>query len=158
MKLIFVNDINIGLSLCFDRLYEKELQISEEEKQDLLKGAIRAFMFVDGKLAGESYGKQLKDLDEEIPDCSGLDPRSIYCYSTTIMPAMRGKGLAKLLKAYWLGMCRGEARDCQIVGHSTSEQMKHINELFGANHAPEPHENWFGSKRKAWFYKMPLLA
>jgi hypothetical protein len=147
----FIPKIPTRDSLIFDKCYEPELQLDLDEKSKLLNSAIAAFMLIDGVLAGETFGVQLKDLDEEIEDCTNEPPQSVYCYSTTILPAFQHKGLAKILKAFWLGQCF-ELR-LPIVGHSTSPEMKHINALFGAVHSIR-HENWYKTARTAWFYHL----
>lgn len=154
MKIEFRRECLVEETLKFDALYEESLRLDLEEKREDLRGAFSTFLFVDGGIAGEIYGKRVKDLEEEIPDLGRVSPEWIYCYSTTILPQYRGKGLGKILKAFWLGKVSSETT--YVVGHSTSAEIKAINEFFGAEHFLPSHKDWFDSGREAWFYKLHL--
>jgi len=158
----FHNDIPVEQTIIFEEVYEKELQNDLDEKFELLTeaGDLAAYMKVDNRLVGEIIGCHLGNLNEKIEDCDKISNTVIYCYTTTILPPFQGNGLAKILKAYWLGLCKMRFIEMSptkalIVGHSTSAAMKHINEKFGAKHMIE-HNNWYGTSRTAWFYKLEL--
>lgn len=155
MLIQFTQNVAIVDSMIFEDCYEEGLRMDFEEKKDIIFKGVNfvVWMFVDKQLAGEAYGVRLSNMDEEIEDCSDLPGNVIYCYSTTILPQFRELGLGAILKSHWLGMCRN--RTNLVVGHSTSSIMKRINENFGAVHSTE-HENWYGTRRRAWFYKLEL--
>ena len=153
MMITFRSDIPLENTMIFEGCYEDGLKMDFDEKLDILNRSdgFKIWMLVDGRLIGESYGVRLSNMDEEIEDCDDLSSNTIYCYSTTILPWMRGHGLGIILKAHWLGMCRN--RTPLVVGHSTSNTMKNINEMFGAVHTGAKHEKWYGTDRVAWFYR-----
>ena len=153
MMIKFTKQVRIEDSMVFEGYYEPGLKLSLEEKQDILEHGIYIYMLLDGQLAGEAYGAMLCDLDEEIEDCAGESPWSIYCYSTTILPPFQRKGWGTILKAFWLGQCREHTDSEWIIGHSTSPIIHSMNERFGAEHTVR-HEKWYDTTRVAWFYKL----
>jgi GNAT superfamily N-acetyltransferase len=129
-------DVEPEDTMIFEALYEDDLQLDLDEKTELLRhDPLAVWVFVDQVLAGETYGLSpaqiLEVLGEEIPDIDPSDDRSIYCYSTTIVPTFRGRGLGTLLKAFWLGMVMGRGRT-RVIGHATSPAMYQIDKHFGA--------------------------
>jgi hypothetical protein len=152
MKIMFNSHLPVTKTMAFEAVFEPGLRLDLRYKRSIIKNGIAAWMFVDDVLAGETYGIRPRDLGEEIEDVEKRDLDSIYCYSTTILPKFQGRGLAKILKAYWLGMV---APISTVVGHSTSPGMVKINELFGAKHTVK-HANWYGTRREAWFYRIQL--
>jgi GNAT superfamily N-acetyltransferase len=140
----------------FEGIFEENLQLDEDEKDKLLNAGVPLWMFVDGELAGETYGVSMRFLreKEEIEDCTGEADSTCYCYSTALLSRFRGKGLGKILKAHWLGMMRG-ACQVRIVGHATSPEAVHLNKIFGAQFGAI-HKDWFGTKRSAIFYWINL--
>jgi hypothetical protein len=160
MKLTFTTQEPAG-SLDFESCYEEELQLDPEEKAEILAApeqTLCLWMFVDGELAGETYGASPHDLfaaiEEEIEDCDKNDPLAVYCYSTTILPKFQGMGLAKILKAYWLGLIKGRGYD-SVCGHATTPAMLKINLDFGAQ-VKAVHSNWYETERTAHFYEIKL--
>jgi GNAT superfamily N-acetyltransferase len=157
-------------TMVFEEVYEESLRLSLEDKEDLFEypTLVVAYLYVDGVLAGETYGVPAQDLFDEGPERESehldsadalfkdiatvaecADP--LYCYSTTILPRYQGKGYGKVLKAYWLGLTEGSFDG--VCGHSTSPTMVALNNWFGAHHNYEPSsEDWYGSGRTAWFY------
>jgi GNAT superfamily N-acetyltransferase len=143
----------------FEEVYESELQMEDEDKDFILnEGNLGVWMYVDGYLAGESYGIRVGDIgDLDDPD----EPRwtedvrnrvnDIYCCSTTILPLYQGRGLGGILKSYWLGYARAIWPYEVISGHATTPAMVAINRRFGAKFLSS-HENWYGTKREAHFY------
>ncbi len=154
----FVNSRPIEDTMIFESCYEAQLRLEPDDKMPILANGIATWLLVDGELAGETYGITPRSLsivaDDEIEDCDPSSDAELYCYSTTIMPKFQGKGLARLLKAYWLGQVaeRGFSR---VVGHSTSPAIMHINHAFGAKDLAS-HENWYETSRTATFYEIAL--
>ncbi len=141
----------IADTMCFDAVYEENLQMDEAEKQDILRDGLASWMFVDGMLAGEIYGVSAAAVDEDVEDLTGNDSRTIYCYSTTILPAFQGKGLSKILVARWNGMAAGAGFD-KITGHATSPAMVRVRAFFGARFGAV-HHKWYDTDRTAHFYE-----
>lgn len=158
MTIKFAPFLPIAETMVFEESFEESLRLDAEDKIPILATGVAAWLFVDGVLAGETYGISPRALmivaDDEIEDCDPSDDSSVYCYSTAILPAFRGRGLAKLLKAYWLGRVseRGFRR---VVGHSTSPEMMTINRAFGCHEITE-HANWYETDRTAIFYEIPI--
>jgi GNAT superfamily N-acetyltransferase len=141
-------------TMVFEDQYEPELRLSLDEKRDLLHDAIATFMFVDGALAGETYGVSIPDSGEEIEGYDMRDAGIVYCYSTTVLPAFQGRGLSRVLCAYWLGLVK-QAGFRLVLGHATSPAMIAVKRFFGARLITS-HEGWYGTARVAHFYELPL--
>lgn len=163
MQITFKHYLDAKSTQAFETVYEPGLQLEDEDKNWLIQHGLAAWLLVDGKLAGETYGAVVRDiLEEETPEeYEGSDlewytdvcdyPEALYCYSTTVLPEFQGKGLGQLLKAHWLGLA--SPLGVKTIGHSTSPQMKAINSKFGANHLCR-HTKWYGTDRVAWFYEV----
>jgi hypothetical protein len=159
--LTFTSSFNLNRSIeLFDSLYEEELQLDHDDKSELLevcRGQI-AYLFLNGKVVGETYGASpawlFQMLDDDIPD-TNRSGNSCYCYSTTIVPAYQGFGFGKILKAYWLGLCRAKGF-VRVCGHATSEGAIKLNKGFGAVFVGHPHLNWEGTTRTAHYYEIDL--
>jgi GNAT superfamily N-acetyltransferase len=154
MIITFEEYLPIEDTMVFEDVFEEELQLDEDEKSKIINAGWPLWMFVDGELAGETYGIRLRTLKEEIEDCKNLDKNSVYCYSTALLPKFRGKNLGPILKAYWIGMMRGMHQRA-IIGHATSSQAKKLNEMFGAQFG-NVHTMWYGTERTAVFYWINL--
>jgi hypothetical protein len=144
----------IAETMCFEGVYEKNLQLDEDYKATIVRDGIALWMFVDGKLAGETYGISAAAIDEEIEDIPLRDPRVMYCYSTTLLPAFQKKHLSKVLCAYWLGLVK-RAGYRVVTGHATSPAMIAVKAYFGASFSTV-HERWYGTMRTAKFYELVL--
>src|SRR4051812_37370897 len=104
MQLTFSAKLDIDKSTVFDDCYEEVFRLSKGYKKNLLKHSFVTWMFVDSELAGEIYGlpaneerRWLQDLNDDLD--INYD-KSIYCYSTTLLPQFQGQGLSKILKTY----------------------------------------------------------
>jgi GNAT superfamily N-acetyltransferase len=148
--MITFGTVSLNESMVFDDVYEPELQLEIEEKAELLKDAITIYMFVGGKVAGETFGLPTDKLEEKLPN---VIPSSsiIYCYSTTLLPIYQGQGLGSILKAYWLGMLRAHGYT-RVCSHATSPAALKLAQMFGVITGPQ-YENWCGSKRTAIYYE-----
>lgn len=136
--------------MVFEKQYEETLRLSLAEKTTMRDlGWFAVWMFIDGALAGETHGARLSVLDEKIEDCAEEPMGTIYCYSTTLLPPFRGRGLAEALKAFWLGM----TYPATIVGHATSPAAWRLNEKFGAVEVRR-HDGWYETNREAVFYRL----
>ena len=158
MRLTFSQDVAPEETMVFDEQYEEELQMTLEEKRDLLPHTIAVWLRCDGELAGEIYGLSPKRMSDEcgesIDDTDETDGASFYIFSTTILPAYEGRGLATVLKAYFQGLVTARGYTA-MIGHATSPAMVRVNEKFGATFGPT-RENWYGTRRVAYFYRIEL--
>ncbi len=153
----FVTDVPLQQTMVFEDVYEPQLRMDIVSKFDVVSNGIVVWMFVDGELAGECYGLSALIYGEYESDFEDV-PRdatdAIYCYSTTLLPQFHGRGLAKILVAYWNGLARG-ATFRRVFGHATSPAMVSVRAFFGATFGAV-HPNWYGTKRSAHFYEQPL--
>ena len=158
MRLTFTPEVEIERTMVFDDQYEDVLQLTVASKRDLLQHCLAVWLRSDGELAGEIYGlspKRMSDsCGEDIEDTDETDDRSLYVFSTTILPAYAGHGLATILKAYFQGVATARGYTA-IVGHATSPAMVRVNAKFGATFGPS-HQNWYGTQRTAHFYRIAL--
>jgi GNAT superfamily N-acetyltransferase len=172
MLITFKRVVPIPDTMTFERVYEDGLQTDEEEKTRFAAcpSWIASWLFVNGTLAGETYGLSLKDLREVEPgieaaddpsdgafrrDIAALPDSTLYRYSTTILPAFQGQGLGRILVAHWMGqaLAKGYA---QVVGHATAPAMEAIHRTFGARFDERVTMGWFETQRTARFYRVLL--
>src|SRR5271165_4475061 len=121
----FRYDVPLEQTMEFEAVYHEALQLDVSEKQEIwdTPGSIFAWMFVDGKLAGESYGTPLEGFDDLVGGikdlAAGAKKNGFHCYSNTILPAFQNRGLGVILKAHWLGLVAGKGYDT-VYGHARS--------------------------------------
>jgi hypothetical protein len=101
MLITFSFEYPISRTMAFEKEYHPNLRFSLRQKRQLLKDAIKIWMFDHGRIVGESYGVPLNRISE-IPEGCPRDPESIYCYSTTILSRYQGRGYGKILKAAFI--------------------------------------------------------
>lgn len=154
MVITFTTQLPVADTMRFEYVYEDALQLTLEDKASILEAGYAAWLFVDGALAGETYAISPSDLVDDVVDVPLRDPRSIYCYSTTVLPPFRGRGLAKLLVAYSIAQAK-QAGFTSIIGHATSPAMVAVRAFFGASFGPV-HPRWYGTERTAHFYRLAL--
>jgi len=124
-------------TMDFDAEYPKALQLDFPRKMKYWEkpGSIFVWMFVDGELAGESYGFPVASSDEGIKglvDLTDIEKKpGIYCYSTTILPSFQERELGTILKAHWLGLAAGKGFDV-VYGHARQGPSQRVNAKFGA--------------------------
>jgi hypothetical protein len=87
MRITFHGNIPVAETMVFEEIFEEPLQLDQEEKADILADSFAVWLFVDGELAGESYGIKLGDLDEKLEDCENESPQTVYCYSIALLPS-----------------------------------------------------------------------
>jgi GNAT superfamily N-acetyltransferase len=140
--------------MCFEAVYEPNLRLELAEKTAIVRNGIAVWMYVDGAIAGETYGISPAKIDDDIEDLRGADPSVMYCYSTTVLPAFQRRRLSKVLCAYWLGAVK-QAGYRLVAGHATSPAMIAVKAYFGASFSAV-HERWYGTERTATFYELTL--
>ena len=152
---------NIARTMVVEReCFHRNLRMSLGEKRDVLQHALAVWMH-DGKtLIGETYGTPiqaaLEDSDEEgYADLLPYRKRAvIYVYSTAIRSRWQGRGLSKILKAYFLGRA-AQAGHRIAVGHAKEGASCALNTFFGARLGARP-PNWYGTGDAYRLYEMAL--
>lgn len=157
----FRYDVPIDQSMVFEGVYHENLQLDRVEKEEIrdILGSVFVWMFVDGKLAGESYGIPFMTYDEPIEglmDLSDSEKRqAIYCYSNTILPPFQKRGLGAILKSHWLGLVA--AKGFKIVyGHARPGGSQALNARFGGAFL-DVFPNWYGTGEEYKLYRLALV-
>lgn len=145
----------ISRTMAFEKEYHPNLRLTLSDKRWLLKKTISIWMFVDGKLAGETYGMPLLDKVNRPLGCP-YDPESIYCYSNTILGPYKGHGYGTILKAAFLGHVSGKFR--RVFGHARPGPSQALNRKFGARFLAT-RINWYntGEDYKLYVLDLPKL-
>ena len=154
MVLRFRTEIPLAETMVFEDVYEEALRMDARFKALVVKQGVALWMFVDGELAGETYGVSPAALgaDPEHPDAH--DPSVIWCWSTTLLPPFQGRGLSRILCAYWLGMVRNSGFRT-VKGQATTPAMLTVKRSFGAV-VTETEPNYAGTARTAHHYTLAL--
>jgi hypothetical protein len=150
MIVTFRTDVPLLETMFFEGEYvgdDEPLQLDEDAKADIIlrPDAIAVWLFVDGVIAGETYG---------VPDYR--KQHVFYCWSTTILSRFQKRGLSRILCAYWLALVKATGRYRVVTGHATNEPMCKVKGFFGATFTAPPIDNWGGSKRTAHPYELAL--
>ncbi len=152
---------DVARTMLFEReCFHPKLRMSLQEKRAVLRGAVAVWMHDGRSLIGETYGTPiltaLDDSDDE--GYADLLPyrhrRAIYVYSTAIRPRWQGRGLSRILKAYFLGRAV-QAGYRVAIGHAKEGRSCALNESFGARLGVR-HSNWYGTGQPYRFYEMAL--
>jgi hypothetical protein len=147
-------------TMSFEAVYPESLQLDLPQKQQVwsVPGSVFVWMYVNGELAGETYGIPLNDADELIEQVTDIpaeqNKNAIQCYSNTILPSFREQGLGTLLKAHWLGLA--VARGFHVVyGYARAGGSQALNAKFGAVFlAAFP--DWYGTGEEYKLYRLNL--
>lgn len=161
MQVKFVHNYPLEASLIFESIYDENLQMDLEEKQELKDDGAEFITMIDeetGNPIGETYFIPLdvfkgSEPDELQPD-EGLDSYFgkglIYCYSTTILPDYQKQGLGKILKAYLYGYTVAKGFKGSIAHAKAGPSIK-LNTYFGAEIVNE-FDNWYQTGEKHYLY------
>lgn len=143
MKIIFKSDMPVKDTMVFEKLFHENLAFDLKDKKDILKSAsIKLWMLVDGELAGETYGMTVPDIGEDLEGCQNYQRSDcLYVYSIAILLGFQGRGLAKVLKAYSLGLAFGKGFT-SVIDHAHEGASLYLNQLFGAKVISE-HKDWY---------------
>jgi hypothetical protein len=155
----FNYDVPLDQTMTFEAIYHENLQLALTEKQDIrdIPGSIFVWMFVDGALAGESYGNPLvaDEPVEGLKHLTDVEKRTgIYCYSNTILPAFQGQGFGAILKSHWLGLAAGEGFET-VYGHARPGGSQALNAKFGAVFL-DSFPDWYGTGEEYRLYRLAL--
>ena len=136
--LLFASRWSLAQTMVFEReCFHPKLRMSIGDKRDLLQDALAVWMHDGRTLIGETYGTPiqcaLKDSDEDgRADLLPYRRRAvIYVYSTAIRPRWQGRGLSKILNAYFLGRAT-QAGYRIAIGHAKEGASCALNRSFGA--------------------------
>lgn len=148
--------------MIFEECFHPNLQSgSIEDKEWLLYdyAAHRLWIYVDGELAGETYGCVVHDMLKEDDNVEGIELLNIdyldtiYIFSTAILPKFRGTGLSKILKAYSLGML---SRDyTTVIGHARQGVSIKLSTDFGARIVKQ-FDDWYDTGEPYFLYQLDL--
>jgi GNAT superfamily N-acetyltransferase len=156
----FRYDLPLEQTMAFEAVYPEALQLDLSEKQEIWDepGSIFVWMFVDGELAGESYGTPIEGFDDfvggirELPDEE--KKYGFHCYSNTILPTFQRRGLGAILKAHWLGLVAGKGFET-VYGHARSGVSQALNAKFGAVFLAS-FPDWYGTGEEYGLYRLAL--
>ena len=156
----FKYDVPLEQTMAFESVYHEAMQLNIWEKTEIRNafGSIFVWMYVDGVLAGETYGVPLASHCERIEELGNLaeweKKSGIYCYSNTILPAFQGRGLGSILKAHWLGLAVGDGFEV-VYGHARPGGSQALNAKFGAVFL-DSFPDWGGSGEEYKMYRLVL--
>lgn len=162
LALAFAREWDLGRSMVFEPVYHENLRLSLEGKRALLArcGCVWLYDAETQELIGETYGFSVREnlAFLEGPEADDVYPfreqPAVYVLSTTILPAFQGRGLGKVLKAFFLGIV-SQAGYSLVLGHAREGRSVQLNRAFGAtiHHA---HPDWGGSGETYYFYSLRL--
>jgi len=156
----FRYDVPLEKTMEFEAVYHPNLRLDLFDKREVweIPGAFFVWMFVDGEIAGESYGIPLASPTDFLEDLLVLPPsekeKAVCCYSNTILPRFQKRGYGSILKAHWLGLAAGKGFDV-VYGHARPGGSQALNAKFGAEFL-EDLPNWFGSGEDYRKYRLAL--
>jgi len=153
----FKYDLPIEQTMAFEAVYHEgeQLDLSRKQKLRAAPGSIFVWMFVDGNLAGETYGIPLASSIEGLTDLPvSENVFAIHCYSNTILPAFQKQGLGTMLKAHWLGLVAGKGFDT-VYGYARPGASQALNAKFGAEFLGD-FPNWCGTGEEYRMYRLVL--
>jgi hypothetical protein len=152
--------VPLDQTMAFEVIYHEALQLDLSEKKRFWDspGSIFVWMYVDGNLAGESYGFPLESSNELVNGLSELTDSEkkggIYCYSNTILPSFQRQGFGTILKAHWLGLAFGKGFDV-VYGHVRPGGSQALNAKFGAVFL-DSFPDWCGTGEEYRRYRLEL--
>jgi hypothetical protein len=156
----FRYDMPLEQTMVFEALYHatEQLDVSQKKRIWDAAGSIFVWMFVDGELAGETYGIPLANSIEGLTDMremtDGEMKTGIHCYSNTILPFFQNRGLGTILKAHWLGLAAGKGF-ANVYGYARPGGSQSLNAKFGAVFL-DRHPNWYGTGEEYTRYRLGL--
>jgi GNAT superfamily N-acetyltransferase len=153
----FKYDLFLDQTMAFEAVYPESQQLDLSQKQQIrdAPGSIFAWMFLDGELAGETYGIPLESSIAGLTDLSDSEKKSgIHCYSNTILPAFQGRGLGKILKAHWLGLVVARGFEA-VYGYARPGASQRLNAGFGAVFL-RAFPDWCGAGEEYQMYRLAL--
>lgn len=162
LVLNFARDWDLEQTMVFESVYHENLRLSLEAKRALLARCGCVWLYEAGtqELIGETYGFSVRENFAflEGPEADDVYPfreePAVYVLSTTILPAFQGRGLGKVLKAFFLGIV-SQAGYSLVLGHAREGRSVELNRAFGAT-VHRAHPDWGGSGETYYFYTLRL--
>ena len=153
----FRYDVPLEQTMAFEAVYHgaERLALSQKKRIWDAPGSIFVWMFVDGELAGETYGIPLASSIQGLTDLIDSEKKTgIHCYSNTILPPFQNRGLGTILKAHWLGLAAGKGFD-SVYGYARPGGSQSLNAKFGAVFL-DRFPNWCGTGEEYRMYRLGL--
>jgi predicted GNAT family acetyltransferase len=118
----------------------------------------KLWMYVDGVLAGETFGCRLSNiLTWDVIQGSDYlrvnKDKTLYIHSTAIRPQFQGQGLSKILKAYSLGLVKKEYKT--VIGHARHGASINLSLTYGAKIKMQ-FDDWYGTGETYYLYQLDL--
>jgi len=153
----FKYDLTLDQTIAFEAVYPESQQLALSQKQQIrdAPGSIFAWIFLDGELAGETYGIPLESSIAGLTDLTESEKKfGIHCYSNTILPAFQGRGLGTILKAHWLGLAAAMGFEA-VYGYARPGASQRLNASFGAVFL-RAFPDWCGTGEEYRMYRLAL--
>jgi hypothetical protein len=153
----FRYDVPLKQTMAFESVYPASEQLALPEKQTFFAapGSIFVWMFVDGELAGETYGIAVSNSLPGLAHLSDEERKaSIHCYSNTILPAFQNQGLGKTVKAHWLSLAAAKGLKT-VYGYARPGASQALNASFGAAFL-QGFPNWCETGEEYQLYRLKL--
>ncbi len=151
---------SLGMLLKFESEYEEAMQETDKNLTYLSFAGHNMVLWDDQEPVAHTCGIAVSRMPgEPDEDCkpwwsADFNTHVLYIYSTTVRKDFQGKGLGKLLCAYYAGYKKAQGFKT-LVGHATSPAMVSVRRWMGATFGAT-HEGWCGSERTAKFYVQQL--
>jgi len=153
----FHYDLPLEQTMAFEVLYSASERLDLTEKQQMrdTPGAIFVWMFVDGELAGETYGTPLERSCPGLADLVESERQAaIHCYSNTMLPSFQHHGLGTFLKKHWLAMVAAKGYKT-VYGYARPGASQRLNASLGAVFL-RGFPNWCGTGEEYKLYRLSL--
>lgn len=153
----FSYDVPFERSMAFETVYPEAEQFERSKKKQIrdIPGSIFVWLFVDGELAGETYGIPIAISIPGLTNLTDSERKTgIHCYSNTILPPFQNQGLGTILKAHWLGVVAGKGFRT-VYGYARPGGSQRLNGKFGAVFL-DNFPNWCGTGEEYKMYRLVL--
>lgn len=153
----FSYDVPFERSMAFETVYPEAEQFERSKKKQIrdIPGSIFVWLFVDGELAGETYGIPIAISIPGLTNLTDSERKTgIHCYSNTILPPFQNQGLGTILKAHWLGVVAGKGFRT-VYGYARPGGSQRLNGKFGAVFL-DSFPNWCGTGEEYKMYRLVL--
>ena len=153
----FRYDLPLEQTMAFESLYSEgeRLELAEKQKMRGAPRAIFVWMFVDGELAGETYGIPLEPSSPGLTELPESERQAaIHCYSNSMLPQFQHLGLGTILKVHWMGMAAAKGFKT-VYGYARPGASQKLNAGLGAVFLCG-FANWCGTGEEYKLYRLSL--
>jgi GNAT superfamily N-acetyltransferase len=162
LVLAFARTWDLGETMVFEPVYHPNLRLGLEAKRAILSrcGCVWLYDAATRAPIGETYGLPVRENLDLLqgPGAADLypfrDEPAVYVMSTTILPPFQGRGLGRLLKAFFLGIV-SQAGFPLLLGHAREGPSVRLNTAFGAR-LHTAHPDWSGTGETYHFYTLRM--